>query len=59
MLYGPVREVLERSGKMEKIGIHVPRIVSLHKELTGLGLVHTPAPVSMDEAEAMVREALQ
>ena len=59
MFYGPVREVLESSGKMEEIGIHVPRIVSLHKELAGLGLAHGPAPVSMDEAETMVREALQ
>ena len=59
MLHGPVREVLESSGRMEESGIHVPRIVSLHKELSGLGLVHSSAPVSMDEAETMVREALQ
>ena len=44
---------------MEESGIHVPRIVSLHKELSGLGLVHSSAPISMDEAETMVREALQ
>ena len=59
MLHGPVREVLESSGRMEESGIHVPRIVSLHKELSGLGLVHSSAPISMDEAETMVREALQ
>ena len=56
---GPVREVLENSDRMEEIGIHVPRIVSLHKELSGLGLVRGRAPVSMEEAEAMAREALQ
>jgi len=59
MFFGPVREVLESSGKMEEIGIHVPRIVSLHKELSGLGLVRSSAPVSMEEAERMVREALR
>ncbi len=59
MFHGPVRQVLENSGQMEEIGIHVPRIVSLHKELTRLGLVSGPAPVSMEEAEAMAREALQ
>ncbi len=58
MVYGPVRQVLKSSERLEQIGIHVPRIVSLHKELSGLGLVHSPTPVSMDEAEAMAREAL-
>jgi hypothetical protein len=59
MFFGPVREVLESSGRMEEIGIHVPRIVSLHKELSGLGLVRSSAPVNMEEAESMVREALR
>ena len=56
--YGSVREVLAESGTMEEIGIHVPRIVSLHQELTRLGLVHSPAPTNMDEAEHMAKEAL-
>ena len=56
--YGSVREVLAESGTMEEIGIHVPRIVSLHQELTRLGLVHSPAPTNMDEAESMAKEAL-
>ena len=59
MFHGPVRQVLESSQEMEKIGIHVPRIVSLHEELTRLGLIRSPAPTSMEEAEAMAREALQ
>ncbi len=59
MFHGPVRKVLENSRQMEEIGIHVPRIVSLHKELTHLGLVSGSAPISMEEAEAMAREALQ
>ena len=57
-LYGTVREVLTQSGRMEEIGIHVPRIVSLHKELTRRGLVSCAAPTSMEEAEKMAREAI-
>ena len=59
MFHGPVRKVLENSRQMEEIGIHVPRIVSLHKELAHLGLISGSAPISMEEAEAMAREALQ
>lgn len=59
MFYGPVRDVLKSSDRMEEIGIHVPRIVSLHKELQRLGLVSGPAPVSVEEAEQMVRGALE
>ena len=58
VMYGPVAEILQQSVRMEELGIHVPRIVSLHKELTRLGLIDTPAPVSMDQAEAMAKEAL-
>ena len=59
MFHGPVRQVLENCGRMEEAGIHVPRIVSLHKELTRFGLIRTPAPISMDEAEKMAREAMK
>lgn len=59
LFHGPVRQVLENCGKMEESGIHVPRIVSLHKELTRLGLIRTPAPISLDEAEEMAREAMK
>ncbi len=58
VMYGPVREALKDSGRLEQLGIHVARIVSLHREWEGLGLLHSATPVSMDEAEAMAREAL-
>ena len=58
LYYGPVREVLSQTERMDEIGIHVPRIVSLHQELSRLGLVTCPAPVNMVEAENMAREAL-
>ena len=58
MFHGPVRQVLENCGRMEESGIHVPRIVSLHKELTRLGLIRTPAPISLEEAEKMAGEAM-
>ena len=59
MFHGPVRQVLENSRQMEEAGIHVPRIVSLHEELSRLGLISSPAPISVDEAETMAREALR
>ena len=59
MFHGPVRQVLENSRQMEEAGIHVPRIVSLHEELSRLGLISRPAPINMDEAETMAREALK
>ena len=58
MLYGTVREVLTQCERMEEIGIHVPRIVSLHQELTRRGLVRCAAPINMEEAEKMAREAM-
>ncbi len=59
VLYGPTAEILRQSERMEEIGIHVPRIVSLHKELVRLGLVKSPAPVTMDQAFDMAKEALK
>ena len=59
LYYGGVREVLAQTDRMDEIGIHVPRIVSLHKELTRMGLVRSAAPINMDEAEAMAKEALR
>ncbi len=58
VLYGTVREVLTQCERMEEIGIHVPRIVSLHQELTRRGLVRCSAPINMEEAEKMAREAM-
>ena len=56
--YGPVREVLKSSDEMERIGIHVPRLVSLQKELRRRGLYDGPAPVTLEDAKQMVEEVL-
>lgn len=58
VLYGPVREVLGQSNLMQKLGIHVPRVVSLQEKLGELGLYHGPLPMNIPEAENMVREVL-
>ncbi len=57
--FGPVREVLANGRAMESLGIHVPRIVSLHQALSERGWYQGTAPVNMDEAERMAREAMQ
>lgn len=55
---GTVREVIGNAAGMEEIGVHIPRIVSLHQELKRRSLFAGPAPVDMDEALQMVREVL-
>ena len=55
---GGVREVLEHSAELEEIGVHIPRTVSLYKELAGRGLPCGSLPVGLDEAEKMVGRAL-
>lgn len=58
MLEGPVREVLKQADVMESIGMHVPRVVSLHKELVRRGLYDGPAPIGLEEAKTMAEEVL-
>lgn len=58
ILEGPVREVLKNADRMEEIGIHVPRVVSLYKELVQRDLFRGEAPIGLEEAETMVREVL-
>lgn len=56
-LFGPVREVLRHSERLEKIGVHCPRVVTLSNriaDLTGGALA-----INLDEAEQTVREALE
>lgn len=55
-LFGPVRGVLRHSERLEKIGVHCPRIVTLSNriaDLTGGALA-----IDLDEAEQMVRGLL-
>ena len=54
-LFGPVREVLRHSARLEAIGVHCPRVATLSNrlaDLTGGALA-----ADLDEAEALVRGA--
>ena len=55
-LFGPVREVLRHSARLEAIGVHCPRVVTLSNRLADLtgGALAT----DLDEAEILVREVL-
>ena len=55
ILEGPVREVLKSSREMESAGVNCPRVVTLADRLREERLYDGPAPVSISEAEAMVR----
>lgn len=55
-LFGPVREVLRHSERLEEIGVHCPRVVTLSnriRDLTGGALA-----IDLNEAEQMVRGLL-
>ena len=58
VMQGPVREVLKNADGMEAIGIHVPRVVSLYKELVQRGLFDGEAPIGLAEAKTMMQEVL-
>lgn len=56
-LFGPVREVLRHSERLEEIGVHCPRVVTLSNriaDLTGGALA-----VDLEEAEQTVRGILE
>ena len=55
---GTTRDTLANSDLLEEVGVHVPRIVSLYKELKERGVSCGQPPCSLKEAENMVREAL-
>ena len=55
ILEGPVREVLKSSREMESAGVNCPRVVTLADRLREERLYDGPIPVSIPEAEAMVR----
>ena len=55
ILEGPVAEVLTNSREMERAGVNCPRVVTLADRLREERLYDGPAPVSISEAEAMVR----
>ena len=55
ILNGPVAEVLKSSREMERAGVNCPRVVTLADRLREEGLYGGPVPISVPEAEVMVR----
>ncbi len=55
--FAPVREALSDPEELTKIGVHVPRIVSLAGELARRGLYAGDAPVDIREAAEMTSAA--
>ncbi len=55
ILNGSVAEVLKNSREMERVGVNCPRVVTLAERLREEGLYDGPVPVSVPEAEVMVR----
>ena len=55
---GGVREVLGHSEALRRMGINVPRVVSLAEELRGRGLYDGETPLNLDEAEQMARRVM-
>ena len=55
---GETKETLMHGDVLEKVGVHVPRIVSLYNSLTAHGISCGLPPCTLDEAEKMVEEAL-
>lgn len=55
-LFGPVREVLRHSARLEAIGVHCPRVVTLSNRLADL--TGGALEADLDEAETLVREVL-
>lgn len=55
---GGVREVLAHSEALRRMGINVPRVVSLAEELRNRGLYGGESPLNVDEAEQMARRVM-
>lgn len=58
LYFDEVRRVLDHSAELRRIGIHVPRIVSLKEAMQAAGLPVGMQPVSIPQAKAMVEEVL-
>ena len=55
---GETKETLMHGDVLEKVGVHVPRIVSLYNSLTANGVSCGQPPCTLDEAEKMVEVAM-
>lgn len=56
---GPVRSVLEHSKELEEIGVNCPRVVTLSNSMKSAGLSNGGICLNVEEAEKMVRRALE
>lgn len=52
---GPVREVMEKSDELEKIGINCPRVVTLSNRLKNMGFEFSKVCLNVEEASSMIR----
>lgn len=57
--YDKVSSVLSHSDDLEKLGINIPRIVTLARGLEKNGMYSGEYPVNLDEAEKMVQSVLK
>ena len=55
---GPIRRIMGDVEALAKIGLEATAVSVLYNELKGLGLYDGDAPLTVDDAERMVREAL-
>lgn len=55
---GPVRQVVAHSGELEALDVHCPRVVTLCGLLQACGLYQGPPAITVEQAQAMVKEAL-
>ena len=55
LLKGTVREVLSHSAQLKEAGVNCPRVCDLADQMNQLGLYHGDTPVTIAEAEQMVR----
>ncbi|MDR1263862.1 MAG: energy-coupling factor ABC transporter ATP-binding protein [Oscillospiraceae bacterium] len=55
----PVRQTLERPGRLLELGVNCPRVTTLAARLRDKGLYHGAPPINLDEAETMARGILR
>ena len=58
VLDGPVRSLLERPDRLYELGVNCPRATTLAADMRKRGFTIAAVPVTVSEAEAMVREAI-
>jgi energy-coupling factor transport system ATP-binding protein len=57
IIHGSIRNVLEKSEKLEQLGINCPRMVTLSNKLKENGFI-SEVCITVDEAEKMARRLI-